>query len=158
MNVIDFTQLMQLSAAGLVVAALLVVYLINRSKDAAMAAVLQVSVNTMTDTYKIGVASLKESQEGQRLFYQAKVDDLFEELMSERQERKAETDKLQKRIADLECEVNEKDKRIETLEDVVENKDVRIEALEAEVKRLNGLMSSKQDKQKKAKTTNAAKK
>lgn len=153
---INFTELMQLSAAGLVVAALLVVYLINKSKDMAMASVLQVSVNTMTDTYKIGIASLRESQEGQRLFYQAKVDDLFKELVSERQERREEVEKLQKRISDLECEVADKDKiidkqgeRIETLED--ENT-----KLKTEVERLKGAMAGKQDKDGKKKS--AAKK
>lgn len=146
MNVIDFTQLMQLSAAGLVVAALLVVYLINKSKDAAMAAVLQVSVNTMTDTYKIGVASLKESQEGQRLFYQAKVDDLFKELMGERQERKEEETKLHKRISDLECEVEEKDQRIKTQEERIETLEDENTKLKAEVDRLKGALNNKADK------------
>jgi len=143
---INFTELMQLGAGALVVAALLVLAAILRGKDAASAGVMRLSMEVVTATFNTGIATLKDAQEGQRLFYQAKVDDLFKELVAERQERKEEVVKLQKRISDLECEVQEKDKRIETLEEEVENKDKRVKALEAEVARLNGRMNGKQDK------------
>lgn len=144
MEALHIEELAQLSAAALVVLALIVVYFINKSKDMAMAAVLKTSVDTMTSTMKLSVDTLKESQSGQRLFYQAKVDELYKELADERQERTGETELLKKRITDLECEVKEKDERIASLE----NENAK---LKAEVERLKGAMNGKADKAKKEK-------
>jgi peptidoglycan hydrolase CwlO-like protein len=149
-NLINIDTLLQLGTGALLVVALVIVYYSNKSKDTAMATVLQTSIGTVSSIMQSSIATLEKAQEGQRLFYQAKVDDLFKELISERQERKQEVSALQKRITDLECEVKEKDERIANQED-------KITELEAEVLRLRGLLNGKQDKAGKGKK-DAAKK
>lgn len=156
MDIINWELISQLTAGALVVVALIIVSNIIKAQNIAMAAVSDSSNKAVTATFSSAIQTLKEAQEGQRLFYQTKVDDLFRELVTERKERKDEVERLQKRISDLECEVEEKDKRIETLEDVVEAKDKRIETLEeestklkSEVERLKGQLNGKADKPRK---------
>lgn len=149
MEVINWELVSQLTAGALVIIALFIVRDMTKVQNAALAAASKTSVDAVTATFNTSIQTLKEAQDGQRLFYQAKVDDLFKELTSERQERRTEVEKLQKRISDLECEVEEKDKRIETLEGEIGNKDGRIKALEGEVERLKGQLNGKADKPKK---------
>jgi peptidoglycan hydrolase CwlO-like protein len=105
-------QLAQLTAGALVVAALGVIYLILKVGVEAFTRLSQ--TNTSANTQAIhassaafteAVRTLKDAQEGQRLFYAAKLDDLREELSQ-----------LRERVRDLEAENDRKDARITELE------------------------------------------
>lgn len=148
----NFEAFAQLSAAALVVVALIVMYLSNKAQNAAISAMSDASVKAVASSFKTTLDILTRANDDQRSLHQKEIAELRAEMASERKERDEEiaTEKkerheevaaLTKRVGDLESEVQKRDKRIKTLED--ENAQ-----LKSEIERLKGELNGKQDKEK----------
>ena len=116
-----FDQLAQLTAGALVVAALMVIYLIMKVGVEAFTRISQANTEANSQAnhassaaFTEAIRTLKDGQEGQRLFYLAKVDDL-----------RTEMGQLRDRVRELEAENDRKDQRISELER--ENGELRLE-------------------------------
>lgn len=108
---LQLDQLTQLTAGALVVAALGVIYLILKVGVEGFARLSQANTAANTQAFQASslafteaVRTLKDAQEGQRLFYAAKLDDLRGELTQ-----------LRERVRELEAENDRKDERIAQL-------------------------------------------
>jgi peptidoglycan hydrolase CwlO-like protein len=127
-------QLAQLTAGALIVAALGMIYFILKVSVEAFTRLSQANTSANTQAFHASsaafteaVRTLKDAQEGQRMFYAAKLDDL-----------RGEISQLRERVRDLEAENDRKDARITELER--ENGELR-----REVKRLQTRMGAAEE-------------
>ena len=134
-NLLQFDQLAQLSAGALVVAALAIIYLIVRAGSEGFermskryAEGLEGAASKQADAFGEVVKTLKESLEGQRAFYETKVNDL-------RRDFDTEMNEARDRIAELERENSELKRKNTELEGEVERLKKQLDKVDTKVKR-----------------------
>ena len=113
-HLMQLDQIAQLTAAALMVVALGIMFLIFRTGIQGFSGATQANAGAFNEA----IRTLKEAQEGQRLFYSAKIEDMRGEVqrLSDRvRELEQESDRKDKRISDLERENGELREEIERL-------------------------------------------